>query len=149
MAAHTVEGIDETVIKTHLWLREISDALGTGEDRHRAYLALRAVLHALRDRLSTDHAAQFAAQLPMLIRGIYYEGWDPAFEPEKVRSPQVFLARIAREAYLQDDPDPARAVKSVAEVIRRHVSPGQFDEILGVLPAGIRDLFAAPAPAAR
>jgi uncharacterized protein (DUF2267 family) len=148
MAAHAVEGIDETVLKTRLWLREISDALGTGDDRHPAYLALRAVLHALRDRLSTDQAAQFAAQLPLLVRGIYYEGWDPAFEPEKVRSPQVFLARIAREAYLQDAPDPARAVRSVAQVIRRHISAGQFDEILGVLPAGIRDLFSAPTPAA-
>ena len=149
MAAHTVEGIDETVLKTRLWLREISDVLGAGDDRHPAYLALRAVLHALRDRLSTDQVAQFAAQLPMLVRGIYYEGWDPALTPEKVRSPQVFLARIAREACLQDAPDPARAVRSVAEVIRRHMSSGQFDEVLGVLPAGIRDLFSAPVAVAR
>jgi uncharacterized protein (DUF2267 family) len=147
MATHGLEGIDETVEKTHLWLREIAGALGDETDVRRAYLALRAVLHALRDRLSTDQGAQVAAQLPMLVRGIYYEGWDPALEPEKVRSPEVFLARISREAYLTGGPDPAQAVRAVAGTIRRHISGGQFDEILGVLPAGIRDLFAAPAPA--
>ncbi len=148
MAGHSVEGIDETVLKTHLWLKEISEALGTGEDRQRSYLALRAVLHALRDRLSTDHVAQFGAQLPMLVRGIYFEGWDPAWEAEKIRSQQVFLARVAREAFLQDELGAALAVRSVAEVIRRHVSAGQFDDILGVLPAGIRELFSTSAPAA-
>jgi uncharacterized protein (DUF2267 family) len=66
---------DRTLYKTHTWLKEIMEVLGT-EDRHRAYMALRAVLHALRDRLTVEEVAQLGAQLPMLIRGLYYEGWD-------------------------------------------------------------------------
>jgi len=44
-----------------------------GMDERRAYNALRAVLHALRDRLTTEEIAQFGAQLPTFVRGVYYE----------------------------------------------------------------------------
>lgn len=143
MAERGLEGIDETVEKTHLWLNEIGRELHT--EPHRSYLALRAFLHVLRDRLSTDEAAQFGAQLPMLIRGLFYEGWDPRATPEKTRVAEVFLARIAREAMLADDPPPAMAVRAVASVVRRHVTAGAFDDLLGTLPHGIRELFEARA----
>ena len=67
---------DTTVQKTNVWLKDIMQELGW-EDRHKAYMGLRTTLHALRDRLTPEEAAQFGAQLPMLIRGLYYEGWTP------------------------------------------------------------------------
>jgi uncharacterized protein (DUF2267 family) len=51
------------------------------------------VLHALRDRLTVNEAAQFGAQLPMLVRGIYYEGWDPTRLPVKMNR-EEFLQRV-------------------------------------------------------
>ncbi len=65
---------DTTVQETNLWLKGIMEGLHT-DDRHLAYLALRATLHALRDRLGPENAVHLAAQLPMLVRGLYYEGW--------------------------------------------------------------------------
>ena len=76
MSSTGLEVFDETVHKTNIWLKEIAQVLGP--DRHRAYNALRAVLHCLRDRLTVDEAAQLGDQLPMLVRGIYYEAWHPA-----------------------------------------------------------------------
>ncbi len=71
-----LEVFDSTVQKTNIWLNDILEELHW-EDRNKAYMALRTTLHALRDRLTLEEVAQFSAQLPMLIRGIYYEGWDP------------------------------------------------------------------------
>src|SRR5258706_13987050 len=74
---------DTTIRKTADWLRQIMQALGW-ENEQRAYLALRAVLHTLRDRLPIAEAAHLGAQLPMLIRGFYYDGWKPASKPLKL-----------------------------------------------------------------
>ena len=60
------------------------------ENEHKAYLALRTVLHTLRDRLSVEEAVQLGAQLPMLIRGFYYEGWTLKQKPTKERHKTEF-----------------------------------------------------------
>lgn len=77
MSERSLRVFDRTLQKTNLWLGDVMAELDT-EDRHQAYSALRATLHALRDRLTVDEAAQLAAQLPLLVRGIYYENWRPA-----------------------------------------------------------------------
>ena len=69
--------LDTSVQKTHEWLHEIGSELGFDNERA-AYAALRATLHAVRDRLPAELVAHFGAELPTFIRGIYYEGWHPS-----------------------------------------------------------------------
>ena len=49
--------------------------VAAGGDRRSAYRALRSVLHVLRDRLTPEQAVHLGAQLPLLVRGIFYDGW--------------------------------------------------------------------------
>jgi uncharacterized protein (DUF2267 family) len=84
-ALDDVDVIDTTVHKTYRWIDEISEELG-GIGRREAYRDLRAFLQTLRDRLTVDLAAELGAQLPMLIRGIYYEAWDPSRAPVKMNA---------------------------------------------------------------
>ncbi|MFW6194910.1 MAG: DUF2267 domain-containing protein, partial [Chloroflexota bacterium] len=99
-----------------------------------------ATLHALRDRLSVDENAQLSAQLPMLVRGIYFEGWDPSDRPGKPRHKEAFIDDVMREAR---DPDyePEPAVKAVFKVLARHVSPGEIEDVRHLLPAEIREMW--------
>ena len=80
MSATGLEVFDKTVQTTNTWLKEIMEF--TGPDRRRAYRVLAAVLHALRDRLTVDEVAQLGAQLPILVRGLYYDQWHhPSGKP--------------------------------------------------------------------
>ena len=142
MSQTSITAIESTLQTTNIWLHDILERLGWGDDRYRAYHALRAVLHALRDRLPVDQAAALAAQLPMLIRGFYYEGWHPHGKPVKERHKEEFLAHIA--AAFQGDPpvDPERVTRAVLQVLSKHVTPGEIEGVKRNLPAELRALWA-------
>ena len=140
MSITGLDVFDRTVHKTNNWLNELMELLGW-HDRHRAYLALRVTLHALRDRLTVEEVAQLAAQLPMLIRGFYYEGWDPTGKPLKERSKEEFLARI-EEYFSSDDPvDPEQVARAVFTVLSNRVTEGEIEDVKHVLPAEIEGLW--------
>src|ERR1700704_577649 len=128
--------------KTNRVLREIEEAYGwPKERRNQAYAALRAVLHAVRDRLPVEETAELAAQLPMLVRGFYYEGWDPTGKPVRERSLEGFLAGVAIELPIAADPEPV--ARAVFALLARRVSDGEIQDVKGVLPTAIRQLWPA------
>lgn len=140
VAQRHLEGIDETVQKTREWIDAITVALGSENERH-GYVALRAVLHAIRDHLTVDEAAHLSAQLPMLVRGAFFEGWDPSDKPVRERTADQFLQRVAGEAIGAGWLDPAEASRVVAGVLRHHISPGEFEDVMGSLPSAVRELL--------
>jgi uncharacterized protein (DUF2267 family) len=140
MSTTGLDVFDTTVHKTNRWLNELMQGLGW-RDRHKAYLALRATLHALRDRITVEEVAQLAAQLPMLVRGFYYEGWDPTDKPLKDRRREDFLVRIDA-AFTQDDAvDPEHVARAVFALLARRVSEGEIEDVRHVLPTEIRKLW--------
>jgi uncharacterized protein (DUF2267 family) len=135
-----LEVIETTVQKTYRWIRELDEELD-GVGRRESYQVMRGFLHVLRDRLIVDEAAQLAAQLPMLVRGIYYEGWDPSKAPRKMRA-EEFLAVFFIEAAMDSNQDPLPALQAAARVMRRHVTPGETSDVFAILPQEICELLA-------
>jgi uncharacterized protein (DUF2267 family) len=139
MGGSELDGLETTVQKTHAWLRDIMNAIGA-DDAHLAYGALRAVLHALRDRLTVDEAVQLGAQLPMLIRGLYYEGWCPRGKPAKTHKAE-FLDAIRHQFPGPNRLHPEVLARAVLKVLSCHVSPGEVRDVKAILPAELRDLW--------
>jgi uncharacterized protein (DUF2267 family) len=137
MSVTGLDVFDTTIHKTNAWLSELMERLHCS--RHDAYIGLRATLHALRDRLPVDEVAQLGAQLPMLVRGSYYEGWDPTGKPVRERSLEGFLAGIAVE--LPNDMDPEPIARAVFSLLAAHVTAGEIEDVQYVLPARLRDLW--------
>ena len=139
MSSTGLEAFDETLHKTNIWLKEIAQALDL--ERHGAYRVLRAVLHCLRDRLTINEAAQLGDQLPMLVRGIYYEAWRPAGKPEKIRSRDEFLAGITTRIAMRQPIDTENAARVVFQTLESHVSAGEIRDVIHILPQEIRTLW--------
>ena|SRR5437870_3087492 len=131
---------NKTLEKTHIWLRDLMKELDW-EDEHKAYSALRVVLQTLRDRLTIEETAQLGAQLPMLVRGFYFEGWDPSGKPVKERHQTDFLARIG--SHFKDDElaIPEKIARAVFKVLARHITEGEIRDIQRVIPGELRMLW--------
>jgi uncharacterized protein (DUF2267 family) len=134
---------EKTLEKTNAWLAEL-ETLMNWHDRHQAYLALRAVLHALRDRIMPDEVAQLAAQLPMLIRGFFYEGWHPAHKPLKYRHKQEFLDQIIMEAPALEGDELERVVTAVFAILASELGSGETNQVRALLPPEVRELWPRP-----
>jgi len=132
--------IGRTVQETDIWLKELRNEMRI-DNPDTAYAALRAVLHELRDRLTINEAAQLAAQLPMLICGIYFDGWKPAVNPTRVRTLQGFLDGVRDKAPGHRELDPNWATRCVFALLARHVAPGEIEEVIQSLPQELRALW--------
>ena len=139
MKAHAVS-FDRTVQKSRQWLQELCKDLGW-HDEHRAYLALRAVLHGLRDRLTVEEVSQLGAQLPMLIRGFYYEGWKPRKIQPRNRHKDVFLKEIWMAMGRPDDIDIEPITNAVFCLLCNKVSEGELRDIVSILPRELKKLW--------
>jgi uncharacterized protein (DUF2267 family) len=143
MMPSNVAAFDKTIEKTNIWLDELQ-AILAWNDRERAYHALRAVLHALRDRLPPQEAVDLGAQLPMLIRGFFYDGWHPADKPLRYRDKRPFLEHVAKEAPVIGEGDVEHVVTAVLDVLSSQLPHGERDQVRRALPAEVRELWAQP-----
>lgn len=139
MAKEGIKAFDTTVQETNHILNDIGDEMGDPRPSV-AYHALRGVLFALRDRLPMSEAVQFAAQLPMLVRGIFFEGYRPTGKPDKFDK-DTFLARVSEELRMGGGANAADAARAVFAVLQRRVDRGEIDDVRNSLPGDIRKLW--------
>ncbi len=144
MSITSIGPVESAVHTANTWLKELMQELDW-EDRERAYRALGVVLHALRDRLTVAEVADLGAQLPLLIRGLYYEGWVPSGKPVKERSKEEFLAHVEAACRGHAETFPESVAWAVFKLLGRHVSPGELRDVKHVLPESIRSLWPASA----
>ncbi|MBA3909605.1 MAG: DUF2267 domain-containing protein [Rhodobacter sp.] len=135
-----ISSIDHAPQVVAEWLNLLQTDLGWS-DRGRALQLLRGTLHALRDFLTVDEAADLAAQLPLLIRGIYFEGWVPSKTPAHPRTAEDFMGRVTK-SFGNDPPiDPDAAIAAVFSVLRRQISLGEYDQITHAMRKSLRHLW--------
>jgi uncharacterized protein (DUF2267 family) len=139
MSTTGLEVFDKTIQTTHIWLDEIIEDLGT--DRHTAWHVLAAALHALRDRLPLDLSAHLSAELPLLVRGVYFDGWRPAKDALKERSLAAFLERVSDGLSGTKPISSVDAARSVFAVLNRHIAKGQAVKVRNALPEEVRALW--------
>jgi uncharacterized protein (DUF2267 family) len=138
-----LEGINHTVQLTHAWINDL-DARLAWNNKPRSYRLLKAVLHAVRDWLPVNEAANLGAQLPELLRGAYYEQWHPAATPVKGRTKDDFLARVATLFVRDPLAHPDRDVMEVLRFLTSRITPGEIEDVRRSLPEELRNFWPEP-----
>lgn len=142
MASDYQRMFEETLQLTREWIDDLARRMMV-DDPHKAYLALRVVLHELRDHLPPAQAAHMAAQLPMLVRGFFFEGWKPDTTPSLDRRAEAFLERIGA-GIIDPAIRPEDAARAVFALLDDRLTEGQAGKVRRSLPAGIRSLWPGP-----
>jgi uncharacterized protein (DUF2267 family) len=140
MTATHVSTFERTVDKTNAWLQRLR-RIGRFDDDEQAYSALRAVLQSLRDRLTTTEAAHLSAQLPLLVRGVFYEGWSPSDGPADINNQNEFFDAIDAKLSRGTKIDPEDSARAVFTLLEQRVTEGEIEDVQHMLPEAIRNLW--------
>jgi len=132
---------DRTLAKSNDWIKQLGGELGW-DDANTTLLALRSVLHALRDRLPLDEAVELAAQMPLLIKGVYFDGWNPSATPAKARTREEFFLLVRRPFPGGiTEADLGHMTRAVFKLLADHVPEGEIRDVRGVLPPELAELW--------
>jgi uncharacterized protein (DUF2267 family) len=135
-----MDTLDVAVQKINTLLNDMQKDLGWQGRKHQAYNLLRAVLHALRDRLPVEEAVKFGAQLPMIVRGFYYEGWKPSQVPVKMAK-EEFMGRVRNEFIFDSDMSMEQLIKITLTHLFIHIDPNEAKHLQKVLPEDLQELL--------
>lgn len=141
MTETTIGNLSHAAQQAQHWINELATELGWNE--RRAYHLLRAVLTAVRDWLSPEEAADLSAQLPTLIRGIYFEGWNPLLSPVSERTKRDFVIRVERDLGHDTNVDFDVAIGAAFRLLDRHISRGESLQVRSSMKKSLRELWPA------
>jgi len=139
MSATGLDVFDKTLQITNIWLDEIMEVIGP--ERHVAWKVLSVVLHKLRDRLPVDLSAHLGAELPLLVRGVYYDQYKPAAQPADWSTVEEFLTEVQKWLADTRPTDAKDATRAVFALLSRRIPAGQVAKIKQALPEPIRNFW--------
>jgi uncharacterized protein (DUF2267 family) len=138
MGAANLDVFEKTLQTTNIWLDEISAVVVV--DRRVAWKVLSVVLHKLRDRLPAALSAHLSAELPLLVRGVYYDQFEPDKPPMRWDYDE-FVSEVSKWLSDTRPVDPDLAIQAVFTVLSRHLPRGQIRKVQNALPEGLRSVW--------
>ena len=134
-----IKELSIAVSATEDWIDDLMGRLGW-HDRERVYRVLLATLHALRDALTRDEAVYVGAQLPPLLRGLYYEGWHPGARPAG-RSRSAFLERIHDGVSRDPGVDAEEVARAVFALLVARLPAAEVEDAKAATPKPLHNLW--------
>ena len=135
-----IDVLENSIQKTNELLKKIEADLEWEDRKNQAYQALRVVLHALRDRMTVEDAVHLSAQLPLFIKGVFFDGWKPNEVPIKMNRAE-FVQRVAREFRLDVEGGIEIVIQVVLNDLFDTVDPAEKIKVMDTLPRDIAELF--------
>jgi len=131
------------------FLKQLAKGLDTPNDKDHAARVCVAVLHAIRDRITPEESVHLIAQLPMMLKAVYVDGWDMSRERADAKTLAAFLEEVREHAPrtaardFGDDEQAGENVRAFFSVLKQYVNQGEIEDLCAQLPQGVRELVEA------
>lgn len=135
---NNVKAVQKTLSQTAEWIKELSEVYDFA-DENKSFALLRATLKALRDRITMEEALHLGSSLPALLRGYYFEGWDPSNGPKKDKTVAHFLTSVRSHLGGHEDIDLEMAVPEAMKLIFEKIDQGEAEQVKQNLPTEIQE----------
>lgn len=139
--------INQYVEEANVFFKKVAAELGNPEDTAHAARVTTAFFHALRERITPEQSMHIISQLPMILKGIYVDGWKMTREPNDSKTMREFLDEV-REHSLRsagrdfgNDQQARENLSAVLRVLKNYVSEGEMNDIRAQLPQPLAEMF--------
>jgi uncharacterized protein (DUF2267 family) len=139
--------VNKYVEEANEFIKQVAEELGDGQHIEQATRIIVTVLHTLRERITVEESMHLISQLPMVLKGVYVDGWDITAEMSRADTLEEFIDELRmhsdRTAGVDfgDDRQATDNARAVLKVMGKYVSPGEMEHIKGQLPKEVAELL--------
>jgi uncharacterized protein (DUF2267 family) len=124
------------------FINDLALLLGRPDDPDHALRVLKSVLHALRKKITVFDTLHIISQLPLILKGIYVDGWEldqPLSEAETIDEFLELIRNFTPNAKndFANDEEAKEKIRIVFFALRQYVSEDEFDHVRDELPKEI------------
>ncbi|PRY11343.1 uncharacterized protein (DUF2267 family) [Pontibacter ummariensis] len=130
------------------YIKHLAENMGHPGEEEKTLIVVRAVLHALRDRITISESFHVLSQLPMILRGIYVDQWQYREEPLKIENLEAFKEVVKQEQakYGETEFDWGQHTEDLISMVltslgTRYLTEGQLQHIATQMPKDLQPLF--------
>lgn len=127
--------------KGNEFINRLQSNLGVNDRDHAARI-LRSTFRVIRNHLSVEESFQLIAQLPMVLKAVYVEGWKLTDHKRITNLDEFFIEIIQEEGHsswrdFSSKNEVLDSVRAVLQTLREYVSKQEMDQALATLPRKI------------
>ncbi|MCH7410592.1 DUF2267 domain-containing protein [Belliella sp. DSM 111904] len=130
------------------YIKKLSSELGHKDDPIQTFILLRAVMHAVRDRIGFTESLHFLSQLPIFLKGLYVENWVYDDDSTKIKRLEAFKTsvkdeqiRLGEKSFDWTDSTEVLIAKVLKSLGEHYLTEGQLEHISSQMPREIKNLF--------
>ncbi|MCF8304270.1 MAG: DUF2267 domain-containing protein [Bacteroidales bacterium] len=137
---------DKYAHEGNAFVKRLAEDLGHPEEISRVGIILRAVLHAVRDKLTISESLDMIAQLPMFLKAVYVDNWSYMEKPLRYSSAEEFTEEVKKrqkqlgETQFDWDKPTVEIVKIVINHIGQYITQGELDDIVAQMPKDLKNV---------
>ncbi|HEV8286179.1 MAG TPA: DUF2267 domain-containing protein [Chitinophagaceae bacterium] len=141
-----VNVFDNHCQEANRFIKDLALQLGSPDDTDHAIRILRCVFKALRRRIIPDESLHIISQLPLILKGLYVDGWDINEPLSEAKTFDEFLFDIRNNTETSASVDFAndelarKKITTVFSALKEFVSEGELNHIRDELPKEIAEI---------